>query len=109
MLINRIYVDQVALARSFAATFTAQQNVPARLPGRPIRRGPPTGGGRLVRFLRRLRLQSIIDRGNLTIHFKTKYRSRARHLPRHAGRPYLVHACVLYRASLTRRAGHPPP
>jgi hypothetical protein len=86
MLINKIYVDQVALARSFAATFTAQQDVPARLPGRPIRRVPPAGGGRLVRFLRRLRIRSIIDRGNLTIHFKTKYRSRARHLPWHAGR-----------------------
>jgi hypothetical protein len=86
MLISKIHVDQVALARSLAATFTAQQNVRARVPGRPIRRGPPGGGGRLVRFLRRLRIRSIIDRGNITIHFKTKYRSRARHLPWHAGR-----------------------
>jgi hypothetical protein len=86
MLISKIYVDQVALARSFAATFTAQQDVLARLPARPIRRVPPAGGGRLVRFLRRLRIRSLIDRGDLTIHFKTKYRTRARHPPRHAGR-----------------------
>jgi hypothetical protein len=86
MLISKIHVNQVALARSFAATFTAQQNVLARLPGRPTRQGPPAGGGQLVRFLRRLRIRSLIDRGYLTIHFKTKYRSRARHLPWHAGR-----------------------
>jgi hypothetical protein len=86
MLINEIHVDQVALARSFASTFRAQQNVLARLPGRPIRRGPPAGGGRLVRFLRRLRIRSLIDRGNLAIHVNTKVRSRARHLPWHAGR-----------------------
>jgi hypothetical protein len=86
MLINKIYVDQIALARSLAATFTARQNVLARLPERPIRRVLPAAGGRLVRFLRRLRIPSLIDRGNLTIHFKTKYRTRARYLPRHAGR-----------------------
>ena len=43
MLINKIYVDQVALARSFAATFTAQQNVLARLPGQPVRRPVAAG------------------------------------------------------------------
>jgi hypothetical protein len=86
MLISKIHVDQVALARSFAATFTAQQDVVARLPGRPIRRGPPAGGGRLMRFLRRLRIRSLIDRGHLAIQGNTEVRSRARHLPGHTGR-----------------------
>ena len=86
MFISKTHVDQVALARSLASGFTVRQNFLARLPGRPIRRGPPAGGGRFVRFLRRFRIRSLIDRDNLTIHFKTKYRSRARHLRWHAGR-----------------------
>jgi hypothetical protein len=80
MLINKIHLGQVALAQSFASTFTAQQNLPARLPRRPIRRGPPAGGGQLVRFLARLRFRSLIDRGNLVIHVNTKVRYHARHL-----------------------------
>ena len=91
MLINKIHVGQVALARSFASTFTAEQTVLARLPGRPIRRGPPAGGGQLVRFLRRFRIRSLIDHGNLAIHVNTKVRSRARHRPwRHMGLPQAV-------------------
>ena len=86
MLINKIHLGQVVLARSFASTFTAQQNVPARLPRRPIRQRPPAGGGQLVRFLERLRIRSLLDRGNLAIHVNTKVRCPARHLPWHAGR-----------------------
>jgi hypothetical protein len=86
MLINRIHIDQVALARSLASRFPARENVLARLPGRPIHRGPPSNGGRLVHLLRGLRIGLLIDRGKFTIHVKTKYRDRARSV-RHAKKP----------------------
>ena len=83
MLINRIHVNRVALARSFAASVTAQQNILARLPGRPLRRGPPGGGGRFARFLRRLRIRALTDRGHLAIYASITVRPHERHLPWH--------------------------
>jgi hypothetical protein len=81
MHINRIHLDRVALARSFAASVTAQQNILARLPGRPLRRGPPRGGGRFARFLRRLRIRVLTDRGHLAIYASITVRSHERRVP----------------------------
>lgn len=75
MYINRIYVDQVALARSLAASVTTRRDVLARLPQRPIPRKRPN---RLLRLIGRLRGRPSSNRGSSTTQLKTKYRDRAR-------------------------------
>jgi hypothetical protein len=74
LIVNRIHLGQVVLARSLAASFTTRQSVPARLPRRPIGRGPSAGGGRLLRLVQRFRIRSLVDHRDSQIHAKTKYR-----------------------------------
>jgi hypothetical protein len=75
MYINRIYVDQVALARSLSASVTPRRDVLARLPQRPAPRKRPH---RLLRLIGSLRGRLSSKPGSSTTQLKTKYRDRTR-------------------------------
>jgi hypothetical protein len=64
MYINRIHVDQVALARSLAASVTVRRAFCAQqLPhGRRYRKPPNGGGNRLLLLMRRLLRRPTITR-----------------------------------------------
>ncbi|MDB6091053.1 MAG: hypothetical protein JWN85_3837 [Gammaproteobacteria bacterium] len=78
MYINKIYVDQVAFARSLTASVTTRRDVLARLPQRPLDRKGSTSRNRLLRFMRKLQSRAPLDRGVIETQLKTKYRQCAR-------------------------------
>jgi len=77
MYVNKIYVDQVALARSLAAS-VAVQDVPAPLPRRRRHRKAPPGGSRLLRLIRWLRQRPAITRIDVETPARTNRREYVR-------------------------------
>ena len=59
MYINRIYVDQVALAWALADSVRAQRDAPESSSAQSTWRTASTGGNPLVRLLRRLRKSGL--------------------------------------------------